>query len=560
MGYLDKINRFVNNPVSIDIRRSTFYRPFEHKTTFKAGRLVPIFLDEVLPGDTFNLDFSCVIRSITPAVPVMDNAFVDVYFFFVPNRLCCAHDKDWQKICGENPTSFWSNSTEATLDNTGNTATFGSDDYGSSCIGAYMGLPIGDWSGITGGQKISTLPLKAYQLIWNEWFRDQNLEAPETSLSYDSDLLQVAKVHDYFTSALPGPQKGSSVYLPLGSLAPVDTGDVHTVNGTSNLLWSVSTATGANDMSALYARGTTAGGTAPSGTYITNTSSSGGTASSTGLSSAKLTKPTNLWADLSAATAVNVNTLREMFAIQKMLERDARGGSRYREFLKAHFGVSIPDATVQVPEYLAGKRIPLNMTQVLQTSETSTTPLGTTGAFSNTFANDKMFVKSFTEFGYIMGVACVRCAQSYSQGIPKLFTRNRRYDFYHPVFANLGEQAVKKIELYAANPAGSGSITDISEVFGYQEAWAEYRYKPNLVSGEFAPNAGNSVLGAWTYTNNFTSKPTLNSGFIHQPAAQFDNTFVVSNSSYHFLADFYFNLKCTRPMPLYSIPGLIDHH
>lgn len=223
--------------------------------------------------------------------------------------------------------------------------------------------------------------------------------------------------------------------------------------------------------------------------------------------------------------------------------------------LKAHFGVSIPDSTVQVPEYLAGKRIPLNMTQVLQTSETSSTPLGTTGAFSNTFANDKMFIKSFTEFGYIMGVACVRCAQSYSQGIPKLFTRNRRYDFYHPVFANLGEQAILKRELYYNGASGTNT-----EVFGYQEAWAEYRYKPNLVSGEFAPNANNSVLASWTYTNNFTTKPTLNSTFMKQPSSQFDNTFVVSNSSYHFLADFYFNLKCTRPMPLYSIPGLVDHH
>ena len=227
MGYLDKINRFVENPVNIDIRRITFNRPFEHKTTFKAGKLIPIFLDEVLPGDTFNLDLSCVIRSITPAVPVMDNAFLDVYFFFVPNRLCCAHDKDWQKICGENPTSYWSNSTEATLDNTGNMVTF---DYSNSImtankIGAYMGLPISIISGPPSeAAKVSTLPLRAYELIYNEWFRDQNIQAPSTGLLYTNECLDVCKVHDYFTSALPGPQKGSSVYLPLGTLAPVITG------------------------------------------------------------------------------------------------------------------------------------------------------------------------------------------------------------------------------------------------------------------------------------------------------------------------------------------------
>ena len=412
MGYLDKINRFVSNPVNIDIRRSTFNRPFEHKTTFKAGKLVPVFLDEVLPGDTFNLDLSCVIRSITPAVPVMDNAFLDVYFFFVPSRLCCAHDKDWQKIFGENPTSYWTNATEATLDNTGNTENLGSNDYCSDSVGVYMGLPIGAWGSITGNQKISTLPLKAYQLIWNEWFRDQNLQAPETSLTYDSGLLSVAKVHDYFCSCMPGPQKGNSVYLPLGSLAPVRVGDDHKANpyGTPFRMGSMNSAGNIvkdTTNGLFYYRGT---GAASPNDQLSYYFPTGNTYTDT-------TKvvPTNLWADLSLATAVNVNTLREMFAIQKMLEKDARGGTRYREMLKAHFGVSIPDATVQVPEYLAGKRIPLNMSQVLQTSESNTTPLGSTGAFSNTFSNDKMFVKSFTEFGYIMGVACVRCSQSFLQ-------------------------------------------------------------------------------------------------------------------------------------------------
>lgn len=560
MGYIDKINRFVDNPVNIDIKRSTFNRPFEHKTTFNSGKLVPIFLDEVLPGDTFNLDLSMVIRSITPAVPVMDNSFLDVYFFFVPARLCTAHDKDWQKIFGENTSSYWSNSTEQTLVNTGNTTTFNMS-IASGTIGSYMGLPIQTISAPPVSaqcQEISLLPLKAYQLIWNEWFRDQNLQAPNTSLGYGNACLDVAKVHDYFTSALPAPQKGSSVYLPLGSLAPVIVGNDHKANpyGTPLRMGTMNSAGNIvkNTTNGLfYYRGT--GASAPND-QLSYYFPTGNTYSDT-----SKVVPTNLWADLSLATAVNVNTIREMFAIQKMLEKDARGGTRYREMLKAHFGVSIPDATVQVPEYLAGKRVPLNMSQVLQTSETGSSPLGSTGAFSNTFSNDKMFVKSFTEFGYIMGVACVRTAQSYSQGIPKLFMRNRRYDFYHPVFANLGEQAVKTQELYYdINHTVANGGTDPSMVFGYQEAWAEYRYKPNLVSGNFAPNAGDSVLGVWTYANNFTAKPVLNETFIKQPRSQIDNTLVVNNADYQFLADFYFDLKCTRPMPLYSIPGLVDHH
>ena len=551
MGYIDKINRFVDNPVNLSIKRSTFARPFEHKTTFNAGKLVPIFCDEVLPGDTFNLDLSLVIRSITPAVPVMDNSFLDVYFFFVPSRLCTVHDKDWQKIFGENISSYWSNSTEQTLENTGNLYDISSADIGASSVGAYLGLPIGDWSnGSTGVFKVSTLPLKAYQLIWNEWFRDQNLQAPNISLTYDSSCLDVAKVHDYFTSALPAPQKGDSVFLPLGNLAPVvATATDHTIPNipTGGVHYKIGVDAFATTKQYMATSGTSTGGSG----ILSGTSPSG---------SVTAAVPSNLWADLSQASAISVNALREAFAIQKLLEKDARGGTRYREMLKAHFGVSIPDSTIQVPEYLAGKRIPLNMSQVLQTSENGSSPLGTTGAFSNTFSNDKMFVKSFTEFGYIMGVACVRTAQSYSQGIPRMFTRNRRYDFYHPVFANLGEQAIKTKELYIALNANDQWVVNNSDVFGYQEAWAEYRYKPNLVTGGFAPNAGDIVLAAWTYTNNFTAKPVLNESFIKQPRSQVDNTLVVNNANYQFLADFYFNLKCTRPMPLYSIPGLVDHH
>ena len=272
-----------------------------------------------------------------------------------------------------------------------------------------------------------------------------------------------------------------------------------------------------------------------------------------------LVYPSNLYADLANATAASINAIRLAFALQKFEEKQGLGGSRYREVLKSFFGVTIPDYTVQVPEYLGGKRVPLNITQVLQTSSTDTvSPLGATGAFSNTGFNDNGFVKSFNEYGVVMAVGCVRTMQSYSQGISKSWTRNRRFDFYWTSFANLGEQPVYKYELYADSntfvPNASASV------FGYQEAWADYRYSPVLVTGNFAPDANDTTLTAWTYTNKFASAPVLNSAFIDQPASQIGDTLVVANSSYQFIGDFQFNIVAVRPMPLYSIPGLLDHH
>lgn len=553
MSYIDSLNRFAQSPVGLDIGRSKFNMPAKTKTTFKSGKLIPLMWKEVLPGDTFKCDLSAVVRSITPAVPVMDDSFFDIYYFFVPNRIACRHPNDWAAVCGENFNGPFAQVTEVTLENTGNFLPIGDivGDYDgdytvySMSLANYLGLRIQDYTGFTA--KINALPFVAYHKIWNEWFRDQNVESPIDIENMFQNrglnvLRSVAKIHDYFTSCLPAPQKGASVSLPLGTLAPVITGNEHHINGMS---------------SALRLRRNTDGSTA-TGTVGVNVGALATGSSSTNPGTNYL-YPSNLYADLANATAASINAIRLAFALQKFEEKQGLGGSRYREVLKSFFGVTIPDYTVQVPEYLGGKRVPLNITQVLQTSSTDTvSPLGATGAFSNTGFNDNGFVKSFNEYGVVMAVGCVRTMQSYSQGISKSWTRNRRFDFYWTSFANLGEQPVYKYELYADSntfvPNASASV------FGYQEAWADYRYSPVLVTGNFAPDANDTTLTAWTYTNKFASAPVLNSAFIDQPASQIGDTLVVANSSYQFIGDFQFNIVAVRPMPLYSIPGLIDHH
>ena len=556
---LSSLNHFVMNPTSLDISRSKFNRPFTHKTTFKSGKLIPLFFDEVLPGDTFQIDWSSVIRMLTPAVPVMDNAFFDMYFFFVPFRLCTTGTLDWNKVQGENTSGYWAPSSESTLINTNNTFTLTGRSVTVGSFGNYIGLPIGSSYSGSGFDStyISLMPFNAYIKIWNEWFRDQNTQAPKSVLNGSSttginDLLtgcyDVNRLHDYFTSSLPSPQKGASVLLPLGDKAAVKTSGTEIIGGSGKTPMKVKRASdGADFAGTLSPLAQDEGKVSVLTTFPTP------------IAGAEAVYPSNLYADLANATAATVNELRQAFAIQRLLEKDARGGTRYREMLKAHFGVTIPDLTIQVPEYLGGKRVPLNITQVLQTSETSnTSPLGATGAFSNTSVHDNGFIKSFNEYGYIIGVGCVRTEQSYSQGIPRFLTKTRRYDFYLPALANIGEQPIYKRDLYVKS--GSYGTSDATAVFGYQEAWADYRFHPSMVTGALAPNANDTTLTAWTYTNKFTAAPTLNSSFMVQPDSQIGDTLVVTNTANQFVADFYFDVTCTRPMPLYSIPGLIDHH
>lgn len=565
---LDKANRFANNPTSLDISRSRFNRPFTHKTTINAGDLVPVFWDEVLPGDTFDLDVSFVVRMLTPVVPVMDNCFIDLYHFFVPNRLLSSvivsnpsNTNDWETFMGANKSGFWANSTETVLKPI---KFYGCD---ANSVAQYLGLPIypkknSPGSGVVLGE-INAIPFACYNLIYNEWFRDQNLIAPipldngfsksvisanvtDPSFIYAGNygiagsILKASKFHDYFTSCLPAPQKGDSVLLTLGDKAPViaDT-ERHHIDTSIPLSFNGSISSIGSGRSLVVGDQGRIGlsenvvGEASGGVYMPS--------------------PDNLYADLSKATAATVNQLRQAFAVQRLLEKDARGGTRYFEMLKSHYGTAPEDLIIQRPEYLGGTRVPINVDQVLQTAPTNdVSPLGFTGAFSNTANVSKGYIKSFTEHGIVMTIAVIRNSQSYCQGIPRSFTRFNRFDYYFPVFANLGETPVMKSEIYA------NSSSD--QVFGYQEAWAEYRYRPNLVSGKMAPTAGDKSLSSWTYCNNFASSPVLNKAFIEQNKENIGDTLVQPTTDTQFVCDFFFDLKCTRPMPVYSVPGLIDHH
>ncbi|AXL14612.1 major capsid protein [Microviridae sp.] len=511
---------------SAEIQRSSFDRSHGVKTTFDGGQLIPFFVDEVLPGDTFNCRTSGFARLATPIYPVMDNMYLETFYFAVPLRLIW---DNFQKMMGEQDSP--GDSTDYII------PTVTSPDPGGyleNSIFDYLGLPTK-----VPGLTHSALFLRAYNLIWNEWFRDQNLQIPATVLTDDGPddlshyfMRKRGKRHDYFTSSLPWPQKGDAVDIPIGQSAPVvSTGDNSPKFGSQD-------------------------GTITDN-YLTMQSGGGiGYQPDTILAvNPVVWNDPSLEVDLSNATAATINQLRQAFQIQKMYERDARGGTRYTEIIRAHFNVLSPDARLQRPEYLGGGSTPINITPIAQTApdyqQQGEGSVGALGGMGTTSFSGHGFSKSFTEHCIVMGFCNVRADLTYQQGLNRMWSRQDRLDFYWPALALLGEQEVLNKEIYAQGDA----VPEDDMVFGYQERYAEYRYKPSTIHGEFRSNAA-QPLDAWHLSQDFENLPTLSDEFI-KDSPPIDRVIAVPSEP-HFIADFYHKLRCARPMPLFGVPGNID--
>lgn len=546
---------------TLDISRCKLTKKHDHKTTFNNGDIIPIYVDDILPGTTVKMNMASVVRMMTPIAPVMDNAYLDIYFYFVPYRLIWEH---WTNFMGENDTAPWTQTQNYTIPQ----ITCPSGGWAKGSLADYFGLPTGV---IGNGWKANALPFRAYCKIYNDWFRDENLKTPVYISTGDSDTtgknkgnsydpitdtecgaapLKAAKFHDYFTSALPSTQKGTAVNVPLGSTAPIITSQpANAYTGTSktgaNEHWTVGFAsTAQNNINQLY--------------NVNNASDHlpGGYS-------------TQIVADLSNAVGATVNQLRQAFAVQKFYERAARGGTRYIETILSHFRVTNPDFRMQRPEYMGGTRVPINMNQVVQTDSSGKssyydstssgwvteekTPQGNLAAYSATADSNKdMWTHSFTEHGVLMGLAVCRCDHTYQQGLNRMWSRKSMFDFYWPELANLGEMAILNKEIYL-----QGTTTD-EEAFGYQEAWADYRYKPSIITGEMRSNYAQS-LDVWHYGDDYSALPSLGSTWIDEPTSNMARTLAIQSHD-QFFGDFYFEPTYALPMPLYSVPGLIDHH